>query len=109
MVVDDILLECVAVLIGEVGMHVGVVGVYLAAALVYGHEHRLNARCGLRHDANGAGWGNGEAGNVAAAIFLHLLIHGRAGLPQAVDEWVGCLACCVVNLESTTLFGKVHR
>ena len=42
MVVNNILLECVAVLVREIHMYGRVVGVDLPAAFVYRHEYRLD-------------------------------------------------------------------
>ena len=104
-----ILLERVTVFVGEIDVYIRVVGIYLSAALVYGHEYRLNSRCGLCHYADGTCWSNRETGDVAAAILLHLCVKARTCLFQAVYEWVAGFALYVEYLKSTTLFCKVYR
>ena len=90
-------------------MYIGVIWVHLSAAFVYRHEYRFNTRCRLRHDTHGAGGRNRQAGNVASAILLHVIVQAWASLFQAVNERVTGLAVNVENLKCTTLLGKVYR
>ncbi len=108
LMINDILLERVAHLINIVHMHGCIVGVYLAAAFVNGHKHRLDAAGGLRHQRCGAGGGNGQAGDVAAAMFQHVLIQLRIGLFQSVDKRIVLLAFGIINFKSTTLCCHLH-
>ena len=107
-VVYDELLEGVAGLVDEVHMYVGVVGVHLTATLVDGHEDGLDTRGGLCHEAHGACGGDGEAGDVAAAILLHLVVECGIGILETVDEGVVLLALGVIYLECSTLLGHLH-
>ncbi len=107
--VDNVFLERIARLVHEVHVHVHVVGVDLAAALVDGEEHRLDARRSLRHDGRGAGRSDGEAGDVAATYAHHLVVQFGIGLAQTADEGVVLLALGIVHLERATLLGHVDR
>ena len=109
MVVDVILLELFArfVLVIDVGVHVRRID--LAAALVDGAEHRLDARGGLRHERRGARGRDGQHGDVAAAHLRHLLVERRIGLTDAGDHRVVRLLRSVVNREGTALGGHLHR
>ena len=109
MVVNDIFLKGIARLVRKVHAHLGVVGVHLAAARIYGQEHRFDARGGLRHQARGARGGNGEAGNVAATLARHVGIELRVGLLDAQHEGIVLLALRVEHLESAALASHRHR
>ena len=89
-------------------MNVRIVGIHFAAALVHGQEYGLDTGGGLSHQAGGAGRGDGQTGNVAASVLLHLLVHFRVGFTQAVDERVVLFAFCVVHLECAALFGHFY-
>ena len=106
--IDHVLLEGVAHLVDKVHMHIGVVGIHLAAAHIDGHEHRLDAACGLRHQRRRSRGGNGQAGNVPAAVLLHVGPQLRVVLLNAQDERICGLALSVINLESTALLGHGH-
>ena len=99
----------VAHLIDEGHFYVFVVGVYFAAALVAHHKYRFDTRGGLGHQAGGARWGDGQQGDVAAAIALHIGIQGWVDGGQALDERVLFFALAVVNRESSTVAGHVYR
>ena len=104
---DDVLLKGVARLVHIIYMYVRVVRVHLAAALVDGQEDGLDAGRGLRHEARGAGGGDGEAGNVASAELRHAFVECRIGFAQAGDEGVVLLAFGVVDLEGATVAGQL--
>ncbi len=108
-VINDELLKRVAVLVHEVDMHVLVAGVHLAATLVHGQEHGLDAAGGLRQDAGGAGGRDGEASDVATAVFDHHLIQFGVGLAQTADVRIVLLALGVENLKCATLLGHDDR
>ena len=107
--IDDVFLERVARLVHEVDVHGRVVGVHLAAALVDRHEHRFDARRGLGHQAGGARGGDGQAGDVAPAIFCHEFVEFGVGFAQAVDEGVVLFALRVVDFKGSALLGHLHR
>ena len=103
------LLKCIAVVINECDVGVLVIAVDLAAALVNGHEYRLQARCGLSHKAYGAGGGYGKARYVTAAVFLHVLIELWIGLLKTEYEGVVLLAFPVKYLKRATLTCHLDR
>ncbi len=107
--IHDVFLEGVTAVVDEVHPDVGVVGVHLAAALVDGHEHRLDARCGLRHEACGACGRYGQACYVAPSVLGHVGVELRIGLFQAHYVGVVFLAFGVVDLECSALAGQFHR
>ena len=106
--VDYVFLERVAHLVDEVHVYIGIARVHLAATLVDGHEHRLNAAGGLRHQRGGACRRNGQAGYVAAAVAHHVVVELRGGLLQSQDERVLLFTLGVVYLEGTALAGHLH-
>ena len=107
--VHYVLLERVANLVDKVDMNVGIAGVHLAAALVYGHEHRFDAARCLRHEARSAGGGDGQAGYVAAPVLGHVLIQLRVGLAHPRNKGVVLFALGAVYLERAALAGHVDR
>ena len=102
-VINDILLERVAHLVNEVDMHVGIVRVHLAATLVYGHEHRLDAACRLCHQRRCSRRCNSQTGDVASAVLQHVLVQLWVSLLYAQDERVVSLAFCAEYLECAAL------
>ena len=107
--INNVLLKRIARFVNIVNMHILVVGVHFAATLIHGKKHRLDARGGLGHEARGSGGSNGEAGNIATAIFHHILIELGIGLFQTVDVGILCLALGIVDFKGATLLGHVHR
>ncbi len=101
--VDDVLLELVAGVVGVVHTCVDLGGVDLAAALVDGHEHRLDARRSAGHEACRACGGDGETGDVAASEAAHVGVELRVSGRQTCDEGIGGLAFGVVHLEGSAL------
>ena len=81
-----VLLERVAHLVDKVHMHLRVIGIHLAATLVYRHEHRLYAACGLRHQTCRTGRGDCQAGDVAASVFHYVFIQLCVGVLYAQQE-----------------------
>ncbi len=72
--VNDVLLKCVARFVDIIDVHFGVIGIHLATTLVDGQEHRLNTRCGLRHQARGSGGCDGKTGDIASSVGHHFVI-----------------------------------
>ena len=107
--INNVFFERVARLVYIIHMHVGIVGINLAATFVHGHEHRLYAACRLRHKTCGACWRDGKAGNVAASVFHHVGIQLRVGILYSVHKRVGSFPPGIVNLECATLFCHLHR
>ena len=109
MMVNVVLLELFArfVLVIDVGVHVRRID--LAAALVDGAEHRLDARSGLRHERRGSRGRDGQHGDIAAAHLRHLLVERRIGLADTGDHRVVHLLRGVVNREGAALGGHLHR
>ena len=105
----DVFLECVSGFIHEIHMYVGVIRIDFATSLVYRQEYGFDAGSGLRHQACRACRCDGETGNVAAAVFLHLLVQFRVCFAQAVDERVVLFAFAVVYFESAAFFSHFHR
>ena len=86
-----------------------IVGVDFLAAFIAHQKHRFDARGGLGADTHGAGGGNGEQSDVAAAVLHHLGVEFRVGLGQTLDEGIQLLAVGVVEGETAALFGHVDR
>ena len=107
-VVYDILLERVAYLVDKVYMHIGIIGIHLTTTLVDGHEHRLDATRGLRHQRRGSRRCDSQTGDVAAAIFYHIVVKGCISLLDTLYEGVLGLTLGVVYLEGATLLGHLH-
>ena len=106
--VYDVLLEGVAYLVDEVNMHVGVVRIDLATALVDGQEDGFDTTRGLRHQTRRTRGGYRQTGNVASTVFHHVGIQGLVGLFDALDERVVLLALGVVNGKGTALTRHLH-
>ena len=109
MVVNIVLLELLARLVHIIDVRIDIRGVNLAATLIDGAEYRLDTRRGLRHERRGTRGGNGQHGDVATTHLDHLLVECRVGLLDAVNHRVVLLLLGVINLESTTLAGHLHR
>ena len=108
-VVDVVLLELFARFVLVVDVRVVVRGVDLAAALVDRPEDRLDARRSLRHERRGARRGDGQHGDVAAAVLDHLLVEFGIGLADAGDHRVVDLLGGVVDRERAAFGGHLHR
>ena len=89
-------------------MYVSVVGIHLSAALVYGHEYRLDAACGLCHERCGAGRSDGQTGDVAASVCHDVVVERRVSLLYSEEERVGSLTLLVEHLESSALTSHVY-
>ena len=109
MVIDEVFLEGVADFVDKVDLDVGVSRIDLALALVYGQEHRFDARRCLGHDRGRAGGGDGETGDVAASRFRHALIEFRVGLADTRYVGVVFLTLGVIDLEGASLLGHDDR
>ena len=107
--VDDVLLKGVTNLIDKIHMHVGIIRVDLAATLVDGHEHGLDATRGLRHQRSSTGWSDCQAGDVAATMLHHVLIEFRISILQAENKRIVLLTFSVIDAERTTLLSHLHR
>ena len=108
-VIDDEFLKRVSILIHEVDVDVFITGVDLATTLIDRHENRFDARGGLCQQAGCSRGSDGEAGNVAASIFHHLIIEFRIGLAEAIDVRIVLLTMGIINLKRATLLGHLHR
>ena len=106
--VNNVFLKRVTVLVCEVHMYCRVVGIDLPAALVHGHEYRLNARCSLCHNAYGTGGRDCKTGNITTTVLLHILVQPGISLAKTVDERIVLLALDIEYLECTSLLGKLH-
>ncbi|OAV74947.1 hypothetical protein Barb7_01485 [Bacteroidales bacterium Barb7] len=80
----------------------------LAAAFVNGEEDRLNARCGLRHQAGRPRRRNCKAGNVAPSVGFHILVKNRVSLAETVDKGVFLLAHGIKQFKGTALFSHLN-
>ena len=109
LVINNVLLERVAHLIDEIHMSPLVTRIHLAAALIHRQEHRLNATRCLCHERCGARRCYGEARDVAAAIFLHVLIEFRVGIAKSHYERVVLFAFGIENLECAALLCHQNR
>ena len=107
-VVNDVFFKGIARFVGIVHMHLRVVRVHLAAALVDRHEHGFDAARRLRHEASGARGGYGEAGNVAPAVAAHVLVEFGVGLLDAENEGVVLLSLCIVDCKRTAFACHHH-
>ena len=104
----DVFFECVPCFVYKVYMNIRIVRVHLSSTFVNRQEYRLDTRGGLRHQTGRSGWSNRQAGNVAATIFLHVLIQFRVGCCQALDERIVLFTFAIVYFEGTAFFGHFH-
>ncbi len=72
--IDHIFLECVAGVIYIVDTDIGVVRIDLPAAFIDGHENRLDAGCGPRHQTGCTGRRDGKAGDVTSSVAHHIVV-----------------------------------
>ena len=108
-VINNVLLKTVAHFVHIVHMHISIIGIHLAAALIDGHKHRFDARGSLCHQRGGTRRCNGQTGYVATAILPHVLIQLWVGLFQTAHKGIGLLAPSIVYLKGATLLGHRHR
>ena len=103
---DHILLEHVADRVLDNGFGDGnIVGVDFAAALIDHIEGRFDAGGGLSADAHAAGGGDGEQGDVAAAVTDHVVVKLGIGVAEALNEGVVSLLDAAVDGECAALLG----
>ena len=107
--VDDVFLKRVAHFVYEVYVYVGIVGIYLAATLVYGHEYRFDTACGLCHERCCARRCDGETGDVAASVLHDVGIEFGIGILDAQQEGIVLLAFGVEYGERSALFSHLYR
>ena len=107
--VDDVFLKRVAHFVYEVYVYVGIVGIYLAATLVYGHEYRFDTACGLCHERCCARRSYGETRNVATSVSHYVAVELRVGILYAQQEGIVLLAFGVEYGERSALFSHLYR
>ena len=108
-VIDDVFFKSITRLVHKVHMHFGIVGVHLATTLIDWHEDWFDTAGCLGHQAGCSRRSNGQTGNVAAAILLHLFIQRRVGLLNTVHEGVILFALTIIHGKCSALLGHVHR
>ena len=106
--VDNVFLKRVAHFVYEVDMCVGIVGIYLATALVYGHEYRFDTACSLRHERCCARRSYGETRNVATSVGHYVAVELRVGLLYAQQERIVLLAFGIEYGERSALLSHLY-
>ena len=106
--IDQVLFEAVAHLVRIIDMHVGIVGIDLAATGIDGQEDGFNAAGSLRHQTGRSRRSDGQTGQVTATVLHHVLIQLLVGLLQTEDKGILGFALGIENLEGSTLLRHLH-
>ena len=98
-----VLLERITALVNVRNLNIFIVGIDLAATLIYGAEHRFDTRRSLRHQRGGARRCDRKHSHVTTTVFNHHLVEFGISLLDTLDHRVACLLLRVIHRELAAL------